>query len=103
MAVKLLWTPRAEEDLREIYSLIALDSPAAADRILLQLQSRIEMLAANPRICQRRSDIAPSARILIEYPYLVLYEIHPDSGEGPIAAVEIVRIVDGRRSLKNLF
>jgi hypothetical protein len=30
MPVELLWTPRAEEDLAEIYSLIVLDNVAAA-------------------------------------------------------------------------
>jgi toxin ParE1/3/4 len=61
------------------------------------------MLARNPRLCQRRPDIRPSTRVLVEGPYLVLYETHPDTDEGPINAVEIVRIVDGRRNLKNLF
>jgi toxin ParE1/3/4 len=103
MAVNLLWTPRAEEDLFEIYTFIALDNPGAADRVLLQLQSGIEALALNPFLCQRRPDIAPSARILVEHPYLVLYETHPDYGEDPVSEVVIVRIVDGRRDLNNLF
>jgi toxin ParE1/3/4 len=103
VAAKLLWTPRAEQDLLEIYAFIALDNPSAADRVLFELQSGIERLALNPRLCQRRPEIAPSARILIERPYLVLYEIHPDAETGPIHAVEIVRIVDGRRNLKDLF
>jgi toxin ParE1/3/4 len=41
--------------------------------------------------------------MLIEGPYLILYETHPDSDEGPMDEVELVRIVDARRSLKNLF
>jgi toxin ParE1/3/4 len=102
MAVKLVWTPRAEEDLIEIYSFIALDSPTAADRILAKLQASVETLARNPRIFQRRPDIRPSTRILIEGPYLVLYETHPDSDNGPVREVEIVRVVDGRRNLKHL-
>jgi len=40
--------------------------------------------------------------MLIEGSYLILYETQPDTEEGPIEAVEIVRIVDGRRNLKNL-
>jgi len=103
MLVELLWTPQAEEDLLDIYYFIALDNPEAADRILAGLQSRVEMLARNPRLCLRRPDIRPSTRVLVEGPYLVLYETHPDTDEGPINAVEIVRIVDGRRNLKNLF
>jgi toxin ParE1/3/4 len=40
--------------------------------------------------------------ILIDRPYLILYEIHPDTDHGPIAAVEIVRVVHGRRDLRRL-
>lgn len=103
MAIKLQWTPQAEEDLIEIYCFIALDSPAAADRIFAKLQSSVQILARNPRIFQRRPEIRPPTRVLIERPYLVLYEIHPDSDDGPVREVEIVRVVDGRRDLKNLF
>lgn len=49
----------------------------------------------------KRPDISPSTRILIEGPYLVLYETHPDHDEGPLDSVEIVRIVDGRRNLSS--
>jgi toxin ParE1/3/4 len=102
MPAKLIWTPRAEEDLVEIYSFIALDDLGAADRVLLRLQSRIEMLAGNPRICPRRADIGPSVRMLVERPYVVLYETHPSTDQGPVRSVEIVRIVDGRRDLKHI-
>jgi toxin ParE1/3/4 len=34
---------------------------------------------------------------------VILYEIRPDTGDGPIDAVEIVRVVDGRRDLSALF
>ena len=40
------------------------------------------------------------SRILVEDPYLILYETHPDTDDGPIDSVEIVRMVDGRRNLK---
>jgi hypothetical protein len=36
-------------------------------------------------------------------PYLVLYATRPDTDEGPVDAVEIVRVVDGRRDLTILF
>jgi len=41
--------------------------------------------------------------MLVEGPYLILYETRPDGDEGSVDEVEIVRIVDGRRNLKNLF
>ena len=42
-------------------------------------------------------------RILIVGRYLVLYETDPDTNEGPVRTVEVVRIVDGRRDLPRLF
>jgi toxin ParE1/3/4 len=41
--------------------------------------------------------------MLVEGPYLILYEAHPDTDEGLIDEVEIVRVVDGRRDLTSLF
>jgi len=41
--------------------------------------------------------------MLVEGPYLVLYETHPDTDEGLVDEVEIVRVVDGRRDLTGLF
>ena len=103
MPVKLVWTPQAREDLIEIYTYIGLDNPSAAERVYDAVQAKTESLVDYPRVGARRPDIRTSTRILIEGPYLVLYETHPDSDEGGIDEVEIVRIVDGRRNLKNLF
>jgi len=41
--------------------------------------------------------------MVVEGPYLVLYELHPDTEEGSIESVEIVRVVDGGRELSGLF
>lgn len=103
MRVDLVWTPQAREDLIEIYVYIGSENPSAAERIFLALQSKAESLTANPRSGVRRADIRPSTRMLVESPYLILYETHPDSEEGRIDQVEIVRIVDGRRNLTILF
>jgi toxin ParE1/3/4 len=103
VAVNLVWTPQAREDLIEIYTYIGLDNPAAAERIFDAVRAKAESLIEFPRLGMRRSDIRPSTRILIEGPYLILYEAHPDSDQGDIDQVEIMRIIDGRRKLKNLF
>lgn len=103
MPVDLVWTPQAREDLIEIYTYIGLDNPSAAERIFDAIQTKAEMLIPHPRLGMRRSDIRPSTRMLVEGAYLILYETHPDSDEGRIDTVEIVRIVDGRRNLKSLF
>jgi toxin ParE1/3/4 len=51
----------------------------------------------------RRSDIRPSMRMLVETPYLLLYRTVPDTDEGPVDAVEIIRVIDGRRNLHDMF
>ena len=103
MRVDLVWTPQAREDLIEIYTYISLDNPSAAERIFDTVWAKAESLVEYPRLGGRRPEIRPSTRMLIEGPYLILYETHPDCDEGGIDEVEIVRIVDGRRSLNNLF
>ncbi len=103
VSANLLWFPQAREDLIEIYTYIGLDNPSAAERILEAIRIKVESLSDFPRLGVRRPDIRPSTRILIEGPYLILYETHPDSDVGYIEAVQIVRIIDGRRNLKNLF
>lgn len=103
LPVDLLWTPQAREDLIEIYTYIALERPSTAERIFDAIEAKGGMLADYPRLGVRRPEIRLTTRMLVEGPYLILYETHPDSDEGGIDAVEIVRIVDGRRNLKNLF
>jgi toxin ParE1/3/4 len=98
----LFWTPRGQEDLIEIYLFIGVDNRTAADRIFEALRSRVQSLIHYPRLGVRRPDIRPSTRLLIEGTYLILYETRPDKDEGPIEAVEIIRIVDGRRNLSNI-
>jgi toxin ParE1/3/4 len=36
-------------------------------------------------------------------PHAPSFETHPDTDEGPVDEVEIVRAVDGRRDLTHLF
>lgn len=99
----LVWTRQAREDLIEIYTYIGLDNPSAAERVFAAIQAKADLLTDYPRIGVRRSDIRPPVRMLIEGHYLILYETHPDADDGPIEKAEIVRIVDGRRDLKNLY
>jgi toxin ParE1/3/4 len=103
MKARLLWTSQAREDLLDIYVFIGADNPDAAERLHTAIEEKTELLIRNPRLGVRRPEIAPSARMLVEGPYLVLYETHPDSDDAAIKTVEIVRIVDGRRDLGKPF
>jgi toxin ParE1/3/4 len=103
MPVELIWSPQARNDLLNIYLMIGGEHPAAAERYFDRIETKTTLLVSNPRLGVRRPDIRRSARMLVEAPYLILYETRPDTDDGPIEAVEIVRVVDGRRDLRSLF
>lgn len=102
MKPSLLWTPRAREDLLDLYVTIGLDNPSAAERVYTAIEAQASLLIAQPRLGVRRPEIAPATRMLIEGSYLILYQTHPDSDSGPIDAIEIVRIVHGHRDLRHI-
>lgn len=103
MPTDLVWSDQARNDLLDIYVLIGLEQPAAAERYFDRIEAKAELLRSQPRMGVRRSEIRPSMRMLVETPYLLLYRTDPDTDEGPIAAVEIIRIIDGRRDLHGIF
>jgi toxin ParE1/3/4 len=103
MPTDLVWSNQARTDLMEIYVMIGLEQPSAAERYLDRIEAKAELLRSQPRMGVRRSDIRPSMRMLVEVPYLLLYRTDPDTDEGPVRAVELIRVIDGRRDLHGLF
>jgi toxin ParE1/3/4 len=93
----------AERDLEDIWLTIAVDAPSVATKIVQAIGARIELLAQHPRLGPRRPDIRPSVRMLVEGHYLILFETYPDTDDGSVERVEIVRVVDGRRDLTAQF
>jgi toxin ParE1/3/4 len=85
---------RAREDFKRIWRYIALDNEAAADRLLLVIDGKIERLRQFPEIGRPRDDIRPGARALVHGAYG--YDSATD-------AVEIVAVVEGMRDLDDLF
>lgn len=102
-AIDVVWTSQSRADLLDIYVLIGIDHPSAAERYLDRIERKALLLAEHPRLGTRRADIRPALRMMIETPYLILYRTTPDTDEGPIQCVEIVRIIDGRRDLTQFF
>jgi toxin ParE1/3/4 len=85
-------TGQAEDDLVAIWLHIAADSPAAADRVLDELDHRSQLLAREPRVGPARNDIAPGLRYFPSGRYLILYRLIPNG-------IEVVRYVHGARDL----
>jgi toxin ParE1/3/4 len=73
-----------------IWQYIAVENPAAADRLYARLAHRMRLLEARPRAGRPRPEISPEARSLVEPPYVIFYRIVADG-------VQIVRVLHGRR------
>jgi toxin ParE1/3/4 len=101
MPADVIWSRQARADLLDIYVLIGLEQQGCCRALFRSHRSEGRFARSQPRIGVRRRDIRPMMRMLA--PYLILYRTDPDTDEGPIATVEIVRVVDGRRALSRLF
>jgi toxin ParE1/3/4 len=95
---ELFISRRAKEELRQLWRYIAAENPAAADRLLLRIDNKLQILRDFPDIGTMRDDIRPGFRMLVEGNYLLLYEHDAASN-----SVELIAVVDGRRDLSGLF
>lgn len=93
---RVVFTRAASEDLIDIWTHIATDDPAAADRVLDRLDEAASDLTQNLEMGPARDDIRPGLRYLVSGSYLLLYRILGDD-------IEIVRVVHGRRDLYGVF
>ena len=93
----------ARQGMLDHYLAIGAENRRAAERIYDRIELRSLQFMDHPRMGPRRPDIRPSTRVLVEAPFLILYETSPDRDEGPVVTGEIVRVIDGRRDLERLF
>ena len=63
--LRIVRTDRADEDLIDIWTYIALDNERAADRVLDVLERKTRLLANNPNIGRERFDIAAGVRSVV--------------------------------------
>ena len=80
MAHKLVYRPRAQEDLEGIYRFIALDSPTRAFGYIEQIQHRCDLLRDSPEQGRARPDLRPGLRVV---PYgrsvVIAYQVTGDT------------------------
>lgn len=66
--------PNAFADLNDIWEFIAQDSVDAADRVLDEIKSAIDMLVSNPRAGHLRPDLSSrTLRFWLVHSYLIAY------------------------------
>ncbi len=85
------YTPRAEQDVRDIWSYIAVNSVTAADSLLTRIFEKVDLAATQPLMGAARKDLSPTARILVEGNYVLVYEPTADG-------LLVVTVVHGARN-----
>ena len=98
MAFKLIWSPTAKFDLKDIAAFIAEDSTSAAERFVRSLFQAVERLADFPesgRIVPEFND--PVLREIIRKPCRIVYRV--DNGK---RTIEIARVWHAARGTPDI-
>ena len=94
--VKIVWTPEALRDLKNIFDYISLDSPKSASRVTKKIIQRIEILSSFPKMGRVVPEFQrEELRELIEGSYRLVYLVKTKS-------VEVIRIHHSSRLLNSL-
>jgi toxin ParE1/3/4 len=88
--MKIVIREAAEADLDHLAAWIAKDSPSAAARMVATILDRISLLETEELAHMGRPGLVEGTRELLEYPYIVVYQVHRDAGE-----VVVLSIVHG--------
>jgi toxin ParE1/3/4 len=96
VAHKLIYRPRAEEDLEAIYRFIAQDSPPRAFAFVEKIQQRCDLLRDSPEQGRARPDLRPNLRVV---PYgrsvVITYQVTGDT-------IEVLRIFYGGQDYETI-
>lgn len=71
----LLWTKRAQKDLRKLEEYIAKDKPAAAAKMVFKIVQATEGIRMFPWSCEAIHQDRPQYRKMVIKPFVVLYEV----------------------------
>lgn len=94
---RVIWAPRARQDLREVWRYYArVASPDIADKLLRDIDQAGERLADEALMWRARDDVMPGLRSVLVHPYVIFYRLTDTS-------VEIARVIHGRRNFAAIF
>jgi toxin ParE1/3/4 len=89
-------SPRARQDLEDIWLFIAQDNLSAADRFNDLLLTKFKIIAHQPKIGRVREELGPNIRSFSAGNYIIFYRQLKKN-------VEIVRILHGSRDIEASF
>lgn len=93
---RFILTPRAKQDINDIWNYIANGNVDAADRVLDALDNAMIKLAKNPGIGHRRDELTDKRhRFFLVYSYLIVYrhETKP---------LQIIRVLHAARDVQSI-
>ena len=87
---------RASEDLLDLWLYVAESNPAAADRILDDIERVVGLLAENPQMGRERREVMRGIRSFAAVPWVIFYRIEQSD------AILVARVIHGARDLDEL-
>jgi toxin ParE1/3/4 len=94
---RVIWSPEADKDMLDIWAYYArVASPEIADNLLREIDRIGDGIGENPLLSRQRDDLLPGLRSFIVRPHVIFFRI----GDG---AVEVVRVLHGRRDFPTIF
>jgi toxin ParE1/3/4 len=93
----IVWSATAREDLVSIWHYYqGLAGAAVADKMVRQIVAACVLLEQHPLGGRARDEIRPKLRSIAVSPHVIFYRVRND-------AAEIVRVIDGRQDLDEIF
>ena len=93
---RLRITPRASQDLIEIWNHIADDGVEIADRFIDELDETMRKISRHPGIGRERQELAPRIRSFPHQHYVIFCRVRSN-------CIEIVRVLHGARDVDESF
>jgi toxin ParE1/3/4 len=93
---RVIRTPAAGQDYRDILEYLADHSEQAAERFAEEVADRIRLLSTQPRIGRPRDDLAPGVRSIVIGQYILFYRASDSE-------VVVLRILHGSRDIPRVF
>jgi toxin ParE1/3/4 len=89
---RILRTRASRADYDEIWSYIAKDNIAAADRLIDEFDATLQTIAASPLIGRKVNELEVGLRSIPVGNYLIFYRLIADG-------IELIRVVHGARDV----
>ena len=92
----LRWTEHAVDQLAAVAEYISLSSPVYAEHLVERVARRLDQARQFPESGRVVPEFGRAEiRELIEWPYRLVYRVHPD-------AIEVLSVLHGRQELREL-